>query len=195
MIPFFRLIQIIFRPSGDNILLMLQIKLQHFQKVKHLRLIIHQGQHDNTEGILHLGVLVQQIQDHVGIGVPAQFNNYTGSFPVGFIPQIRNTVYFFLFVKLCDLFDQTGFINHVRKFCYDNTALSVGKCLDIRYGADSYFSASCAVSLFDPHLSQDGCTCGEIRPLDDLKNLFHLGLSVFLYLIINNFNNSADHFS
>ena len=95
MIPFFRFVQIISRPSGHHFFLMSDIVRQHVKKIHDLRFIIHQRQHDNAEGILKLCMLVQLIQDHVGIGILAQFYHDTHTFTVRLIPKVRDTVNLF----------------------------------------------------------------------------------------------------
>ena len=54
----FRFIQIVFSSSCNNILLMLQIMLQHLKNIHDLRLIIYQSKHDHTERILKLCMFI-----------------------------------------------------------------------------------------------------------------------------------------
>ena len=54
--PLLSLIQIILGPSSYNLFLMLQVLIQHLMDIQHLGLIVDQGQHDHTKGILKLGV-------------------------------------------------------------------------------------------------------------------------------------------
>ena len=138
-------------------------------------------------------MLIQQIQDHVGVGIPAQFNDDTGAFPVGFVPEIRNTVYFFLFMKLRDLFDQTGLVHHIRQFRYNDLALSVGQCLDIGNGADTYLSPAGAVGFLTAPGSQNNTACGEIGSGDNLKDFFHIGIPVLIHTVINDLHHRIHH--
>ena len=71
---------------------MADVVLQHLQKVQYFRLVVHQRQHDDAERILHLSMLIELIQNDIGIGVPAQFDDHTGSLTVGFVPQIRDSI-------------------------------------------------------------------------------------------------------
>ena len=94
MVSLLSLVQIIFRSSGDYILLVLEIIGEHIQNIHDLRLLVYQSQHNDAECILELGMLVQLIQDHIGIGVLAQFNDHPDALSVGLVPDIRDTVYF-----------------------------------------------------------------------------------------------------
>ena len=58
MSPFFCFIQLVFCPTRDNLFLMLQVMIQHFQDIHNLGLIIDKSQHDDSEGILELRMFV-----------------------------------------------------------------------------------------------------------------------------------------
>ena len=130
-------------------------------------------------------MLVKQIQDYVGIGVSSEFNDNTGSFSVGFIPQIGNSVNFLLFMQLRDLFDQTGLVHHVGKLSYDNLALTIGKCLNIGYRAHPDLSPAGTIGFFRSPGSQDNSARRKIGRRYDLQNLFYIRIPVFIYPIVN----------
>ena len=56
-----RSVQLIPGPSRHDLLLVLQIAIQHIQKVHDFRLVVDKSKHDDAEGILELGVLVELI--------------------------------------------------------------------------------------------------------------------------------------
>ena len=116
MISLFRLVQIILGPPGDYFFLMGQIISQHIQKVHHLWLVIYQSQHDHSEGILQLGMFVQLVQNHIGIGIPAQFNHHPNAFPVGFVPDIYDPIHFLQLYQFRDLYNQIGLVHHIGQF-------------------------------------------------------------------------------
>jgi len=104
---------------------MCKIIFKHFRKCQYLRLkasvYSHQTQHDHTKGILKLCMLVQLIQDYIGIGIFAKVNTDTHALTAGMVIQVCDSVDFLVSYKLSDLFDQTGFINKIWKFRNDNT--------------------------------------------------------------------------
>ena len=58
MASLLRFVQVVFRSSRHNLFLVLQIIRQHLQKIHDFRLIIYQRKHNNTKGILHLGMFI-----------------------------------------------------------------------------------------------------------------------------------------
>ena len=63
------LIEVVARAAHDHVLLVFQIVVEHLVQRKHLRLAIHQRQHDRAESFLHLRVLVQVVEHDGGIYV------------------------------------------------------------------------------------------------------------------------------
>ena len=94
MISFFCFAQVVFGSSGNDIFLVLQIISQHIQQIHDFRLIVDQRQHDHTESILQLCMLVQLIQNYIGIGILTKFDNYADTFTVRLISDICDTVDF-----------------------------------------------------------------------------------------------------
>ena len=66
-------------------------------------------------------MLVQLIQDYIGIGIFAKVDTDTHALTTGMVIQVCDSVDFLVSYKLSDLFDQTGFINKIWKFRNDNT--------------------------------------------------------------------------
>ena len=164
----FRLVQVILCPSCDYLFLVLQIIFQHIQDIHDLWLIIHKRQHDHSECILELGMLIELVEDHIGIDVAAQLDADPHPLTAGLVAQIRDPVYFFIFHKLCDLLDQPCLIYHERKLCHDDPVLAVLHRLDVSDRPDSDLAPPCAVSFLDPSCAEDLSSCREIRSFDDL---------------------------
>ena len=147
MISLLRLIQIIFRPSGNHFLLVPDIMLQHLQKIHDFRLLPYQCQHNDTESILQLSMLIQLIQNHVGIGILPQFNYHPDTFSVGLVTNIRNTVNFFQLHQFCYFYDQICLVYHVGKFRGNDLTLPIGQILNIGHSSDDHFAPACSVSF------------------------------------------------
>ena len=94
MISFLCFVQIIFGSSGNDIFLMLQVISQHIQQIHNFRLIVDQRQHYHTKSILQLCMLVQLIQNNIGIGILTKLNDHADTFTVGFITDICDTIDF-----------------------------------------------------------------------------------------------------
>ena len=166
---------------------------KHLVDVHHLRLVPVQRQHDDAEGILQLGVLVQLVQDHIGVGVPAQFDVDAHAFPAGFIRNAGNAFDPLVADQLRHLLDQSGLVYHVGKLCHDDAALPVRHGLYIGDRAHPQFSAARAVGFFDAPFSKDHGTRREVRSLDNFKNLFDGGVSVLFHTVVDDLHHRADH--
>ena len=79
----------------------------------------------------------------------AQFNDDTHTGTVRFITQIGDAVYAFLFYQLCDLLDQSCFINQEWDLGYYDTALAVGHGLNGGHSTDADLAATGAIGLLD----------------------------------------------
>ena len=64
---------------------MLQVVVQHIQKIHYPWHVIHQRQHDHAEGILQLGVLVQLVQKNIGVHVFTKLDHHPHAFPAGLV--------------------------------------------------------------------------------------------------------------
>ena len=138
-------------------------------------------------------MLIQLIQNYIGIGIFAQIYTDTHSLTAGMVVQVCNSVNFFVTDKLCDLFDQAGLVYQIRKLCDNNTGLSVRKSFNICHCTDTDFATSCTISLLDPSCSENCCSCRKIRPFYDFQNLFNSCVTLFLNNIINDLYHSLNN--
>jgi hypothetical protein len=63
---------------------------QHLPHGKDPGFPVDQRQHDDAEGRLHLGVLVELVQHHLGVGVPFDLDDDPDAVAVGFVTNIGN---------------------------------------------------------------------------------------------------------
>ncbi len=78
-------VQVEFCSSGDNILLMDQIVIQKLIEIQYLRLSIDKCKVVYTKCILHLCMLIEQIQNYARIGITAKLDHNSHTFTVGLI--------------------------------------------------------------------------------------------------------------
>ena len=187
-----RLVKLVFRSSGDNILLVSDVVRQHFFQVQRLWLVVDKCQHDHTECILQLCVLVKLIEHHICIGIPAQFNVDPHALAVRFIRNSRNSVDFLVPYKISHLLNQTCFIYHIRNLSHNNPALAVRHGLNICHGTHPDLTLAGAVRFLNAASSEDLCSRREIRSLDDLQNLLHIRLSALIDAVVDHFNDRTD---
>ena len=116
MISFFCLAEIESGTSCDYILLMLQIFLKNFKEIEYLGLIIYKSKHYDTEGILKLGVLVELIEDDIGIGILSELDNNSYTFSVTLVSYICDAIDLLKLDELGNLDLKICLVHHVRKF-------------------------------------------------------------------------------
>ena len=167
----FRLCQIELRPAGNDLFLMLHIIMQDFLEIQDSRPAIHQGQHDSTEAVLHLRVLVELIQDDIGIGITAQINDNPHAIAIRFIPEIRDTFNRLITYQISDFLDQLGLVDLIRDLRHNDARLAVGKDLDMGIGPHRHDAAACHIRLAYTVGSHDETARWEIRSLDDCHEL------------------------
>ena len=174
---------------------MLQVISQHIQQIHDLRLIVDQRQHDHTKSILQLCMLVQLIQNNIGIGILTKLNDNADTFTVGFITDIRDTIDLFQFYQLGNLDDQIGLVDHVRQLSSNDLTLAVWKCLNIGHCTDSDLTTTGTIGFFTASGTQDQSSGRKIGSFYNGKNLINRCISVFFHTIINNFYDSLYHFT
>ena len=96
----------------------------------------------------HTGMLVKLIDRHCGDLVLLEPDGDTHALPVRFIPDVPNTVNYFVPGEFGDLFDQLGFIDLVGKFA-DNEGFLLGALifLDQYSGPDANAAPAGLISI------------------------------------------------
>ncbi len=105
MRPFFRLIQIEACPPRHNLLLMLEVFLQHLLEVQHSRLAVHQRKHDCTKGILKLCIFIKLVQYNVCVCVLFQVDDDADIITRRRIVHVADALHALLPHKLVNLFN------------------------------------------------------------------------------------------
>ena len=87
--------------------------LKDFLEVEDPGLPVVDGQHDDPEGGLHLGVLVELVEDDAGSLVLFQIDDDPDAFPVGFIPQVGDPADLLFLDEFRNLLDEIGLVDLV----------------------------------------------------------------------------------
>ena len=82
--------------------------------------------------------------------------------------QSGDTVYFLFFYQICDFFDQSGFVDQIRKFGDNNTVFSVIHRFNICHSAYTDFTTAGPICLIDTGSTQDHTSGWKIWSLDDV---------------------------
>ena len=103
---------------------MLDEQLHHLPQHQDLRPPVDQREHDHAEGGLHLRMLVQIVEHHLGIGVAPQFHHDAEPVAIRLVADVGDVFELLLVDQVGDLFDQAGFVDLIRDFG-DDDALAV----------------------------------------------------------------------
>ena len=177
--PVLRFVQLELRPPGHNVLLVLQVVIDHLPQVQHLGLPVYQGQHVGAEILLHGRMLVQHVQHHLGLDVPLQLHHDPHALAViGFIPDIADAFDLLLVHQVGDLLHQHGFVHLVRDLRHDDPAAAAAHILDVGAGPHGDPPVAGLVGFPDSGPADDQAAGREIRPLDVLHQVFHRAVRI-----------------
>ena len=125
--------------------------LDEFLEVQELRLAPDDGQQDDPEGDLHLGVLEELVQDHLGHGIPLELDDDPHSLPVRLVPQVGDPLDPLILDQLGDPLQELGLVHLVGNLG-DDDGLPLGPLLpfDQRPGPDLDHPFPRQVGLPDP---------------------------------------------
>ena len=155
------------RPADDHLLAELQEALENVPQVEDPGLPPVDREHDDPEGGLHLGVLVELVQDDGGGLVPLQVEDDADPLAVRLVPEVGDPADLLLLDKLGDLLDQVRLVHLVGELG-DDDALPVVACifLDQRARPHPDDPAASPVGGEDPLAAVDEAGRREVRPLD-----------------------------
>ena len=150
---------------------MRDVVVQDFLEVQDLRLAVDERQHDDTEAVLQLRVLVELIEDDVRVRVAAQVNDDAHAAAVRLIVERRDALDLLVAHELRDLLDEARLVDLIRQLRDDDARLAVRQRLDAGIRAHLDDTAARRVRLADAILTEDQASRREVRSLDDLHEV------------------------
>ena len=176
--PFLCLPQLKTGAAGDNLFLEADIFLQHFNQGQGAGLAVHNGQHDDAESGLHLGIGVQLVQHDLGRGIPLHINDDVHTVAVGVVLHVGNAVHPLFLHQIGNALNEAGFVHLIGDFRDHNLEPAVFLFLNFRTGADGNPSPAGAIGSADTGAAHDNAAGGEVRPLDGFHHLVQGGVGV-----------------
>src|SRR4051794_906541 len=171
---FLRFAKIETSPADDDLFAMLDEVVEQRREVHDLRLVVDDGQEDDAERGLHLGVAIQIAQHDLGDRIALQFDDDAHSFAVGFVAKIGNTFNALVVNELRDLLEQALFVRHVRDFRHDDLfALAPLLRFDRSLSANLNDSAAGVVRLVNAFNAENEAGGREIGAGHHRHQLFH----------------------
>ena len=80
-------------------------------EVQNSGLVVHDGQEDDSERLLHLGVFVQVVQNHIRDLPPLQIQHHPDPFPVGLVSDVSDPLDALLRDQTGDLFNEPRLVD------------------------------------------------------------------------------------
>ena len=172
MCPFFRLVKLELRPADDDLVPVIDEPPDHFLQREDLRPAVHKRKHDDPEGRLHLRVLVQVVEDHVGVRVAFQVDDDAEPVPVRFVPDVGDILEFLFVDEVGDFLDQVRLVDLVRDLRHDDALAVVLSRFDARLRPHHDAPASGRVCALDAIETVDDPPRREVRRFHELHQLF-----------------------
>ena len=153
-------------------------KLDGFDQPDFFGLAVADGQHDHPEADLHLGVLVEVVEDDLGLLAALELQHDAHALAVAFVADVGDALDFFVVDQVGNLLDQPGLVDLVGNLGDDDADLVAGALFDAGFGADVEAAAPGAVGLLDALLAKEDAGGGEVRPRHQLHNLLQGGVGL-----------------
>ena len=182
------LVQVVAGAAGGDLLLVLQVVVEHLVQREHLRLAVDQGQHDRAEGFLQLRVLVQVVEHDGGVDILLELDDDAHAAAVGLVADVGDALDAPLVHELGDLLDQARLVDHVGDLGDDDARARGAHLLDLGARAGDDAPAAGGVGLIDALAAHDDAAGGEVRALDVLHQVLERGLRV-----VDQADDAVDH--
>ena len=147
-----------------------------------LGLAVVDGQEDHAEGLLHLGVLVELVEDDLVLGAALEADDDAHAVAVGLVAEfVAGDVGDDAVVdQLGDALDELGLVDLVGDLGDDDGLASAGDVLDGALGAHEEAAAAGLVGAGDVGLAEDVAAGGEVGTLDVLEAEVEVGAGLLL---------------
>ena len=147
-----------------------------------LGLVVVDRQEDHAEGFLHLGVLVELVEDDLVLGAALEADDDTHAVAVGLVAElVAGDVGDDAFVdELGDALDELGFVDLVGNLGDDDGLAAAGDVFDAAFGAHEEAAAAGAVGVGDVGLAEEESAGGEVRAEDVFEDDVEVGAGVGL---------------
>ena len=168
-----RLAQIEDRPAGHHFPAMAQEGVEDFLQIQRLRLSAHQGHDIDAEHRLQLGLLVQLVQQHLGVLAALDLDDHAHAVLVGLVAQAigGDALDFLGLGQLGDLLDQPRLVHLIGQLGDDDRfAIALG--FDVGLAAHQNAAAAGTVGLADAVGAVDDARGRKVRPRNVLHQIF-----------------------
>ena len=135
--PLLGLAQLVLGTPRDDVLLVLDVVVQHLLEVERARHAVDERQHDHAEALLQLGVLVELVEhDLRDARVGLELDDDAHALAVRLVAQVADLGELLLAYEVGDLRDELGLVHLVRDLGDDDPRAPGRGLLDVRLAAN-----------------------------------------------------------
>ena len=177
--PLLRLPQLEARPPQDDLLAVGDEVLHDVEEAQRLRLLVDDGQHDDAEGDLELGVLVEVVEDDLRQLSPLDLDDDAHALAVGLVADVGHPLDPLVVDELGDRFEQARLVDLVGDLEDDDLVLfALGRPLDKGLGPEMEDAPAVPVGVEEALAAVDDAARREVRALDVLEDVLERGVGV-----------------
>ena len=173
-----RLFKVELRAAQHNFTLELDVFLQNIAQGEQLRLAVYNGQHDDTERDLHLRERIQVVQNELRGSLTLDVDGNVHTVAVGMIVDIGDAVDALILDKLCDVFDESCFVDLIRQLGDDDLVAAIRLFHNLCAGTHVNSAAAGAVCGANAAAAHNDAAGREIRSLNVLHEAVKVNIGV-----------------
>ena len=129
--------------AGDDLAAVVDEMADGVAQGQDLRPVVDDGQHDDAEGGLHLGLLVELVEDDLRVLVPLQLDDDAHAVAVRLVAEVGDPFDLLLPHQFGDLLDQVGLVDLVGDLG-DDDRLALGLLLGLDEGPGAHLDDAAA---------------------------------------------------
>ena len=164
--------QVIAGSPGHDVHLVVDVVPDHLGQVQRAWHAVHQRQHDDAEGILELGLLIELVQHHLRVRASLAVDDQPHPVAVGFVFEVGDVLHLAGLHQVGDLLCQSRLVHLIREFGDDDLRTSTDPFLDLTHRANLDGTAARLVRVADTLAPHHGGARREVRSLHELHEVF-----------------------
>src|SRR5918998_1299216 len=176
--PRLRPLELVLRPAGDDLELVVDVVLEDRPVRERLRHAVNEGHQVHAEALLHLGVLVEVVQDDLRHRLALELDDDPHPVAVRLVAQVRDIRELALLDELGDLLQQVALVDLVGDLGYHDLGPVALDLLGVSPGLDLYRPAPSRHRVLDAAQPDDHAARREVGPLDVLGDFLVVELGV-----------------
>src|SRR5699024_9905141 len=155
--------QVVGRAAADDFHLEVDVPFHHGFQAHDAGHAVVQRQHDDAHGVLQLGVAVQLVEHHLGVGVLLDLNDDLHAGAAGtFVVEVRDALDALVLDEVGDGLDQAGLVDHIGDLGDEDLIAAVFLFHDLGAAAQGDLAAAGGVGGPDAGPAHDDAAGGEV---------------------------------